>query len=100
MLSKTISKELPGPDSSSTKRQVTPFLYIDSHPYGPTLMQGFGMRTAAKRSRIIFLKGIVFSYFRGSEKIVCPINQTVNGGIIRFEQIILTYFLTMTLPLA
>ena len=80
MLSKTISKELPGPDSSSTKRQVTPFLYIDSHPYGPTLMQGFGMRTVAKRSRIIFLKGIVFTYCRGSEKWYVPLIKQLMGN--------------------
>jgi len=40
--------KLPDSNASSTKRQVTPFLYIGSHPYSPTLMQGFGMRTSAK----------------------------------------------------
>ena len=40
--------KLPDSNASSTKRQVTPFLYIGPHPYSPTLMQGFGMRTSAK----------------------------------------------------
>ena len=53
----TVSLELPDSEMSSTKRQVTPFLYIGPHPSASTLAGiGINQRTVAKIAIIFQLQ--------------------------------------------